>query len=152
MPKLIGIATHQRSRGEIRTHREATLNCLNGLGDYRGNKHPKTSVTILSLTAWEAACNEASDLLPLEIDWTERRANLLVDDIDFSELDIGRKLQIGQTILQVTRETDPCLRMDGLAQGLKAALKPNWRGGARCEVIQGGKITLNDKVIWLEKF
>lgn len=150
MPKLIGIATHQKSRGEITEIQSAQLNCTTGLGDYRGCKNPKTSVTILSLASWQQACQQASDLFPLEIDWTERRANLLVDHLDLDEQAIGKRLQIGEAILQITCETDPCNRMDTLASGLKAALTPNWRGGARCQVIHAGRIGIGDEITWLD--
>ncbi|CAN8142029.1 Molybdenum cofactor biosynthesis protein [uncultured Thiomicrorhabdus sp.] len=149
MPKLLGIAIHQQSRGAIAQHSIASLNIENGLGDFRGRKNPTTSVTLLSLKSWRTACSEASDLFPLEISWIERRANLLVDDIEFSEQVIGRQLRVGQAVLQITCETDPCARMENLAKGLKAALIPNWRGGARCEVIRSGKIEVGDSVEWL---
>jgi len=44
--------------------------------------------------------------------------------------------------LQITRETDPCKRMEEAQSGLMKALAPDWRGGACCRVINGGSIAL----------
>ncbi|BBP45836.1 molybdenum cofactor biosynthesis protein [Thiosulfatimonas sediminis] len=150
MAELIGIAVHQQSRGAIQKLTQAQLNPHNGLGDYRGAKNPRTSVTLLSLHSWQAALAETDDFFAQEIDWIERRANLLIDAIEFSNAMIGRRLQIGEAILQITCETDPCSRMDSIAQGLKKALTPNWRGGARCQVIHAGKIECGEQVQWLD--
>lgn len=143
---LCGIATHQQAKGDIIEHQQHFLAIHNGFNDYQGNKNPKTAVTILSKQAWETACQEAN----ADLDWTARRAQLLVDQIEFSEACVGKRLKIGQVILQITRETDPCQLMDKLHFGLKQALTPDWRGGARCEVIQAGTIQIGDSVEWLD--
>ena len=49
-------------------------------------------------------------------------------------------------ILKVTRETDPCPRMDEQLQGLTNALLPDWRGGVCCNVIEGGDVNLGSEV------
>jgi len=144
--QLLSIATHQTHLGDISLHQTALITLENGLGDYRGNKNRKTAITLISKKSWEVACKESA----ANLDWTQRRAQLLIDDIEFSDEDIGRKIAIGKVILQINRETDPCQLMDKLHQGLKHALTPNWRGGARCEVLQGGLIEVGDAVRWLD--
>ncbi len=144
--RLLAIATHQKHLGEIALHQNAQVSTENGLGDYRGKKNTKTAITLLSKQSWETACLEAG----ASLDWTQRRAQLLIDDITFSEADLGRHIAIGEVILRITQETDPCKLMDKLHLGLKNALTPDWRGGARCEVIQGGIIQVNDVVQWLD--
>jgi len=149
MAKLIGIATHPESRGEISTHDTIKVTKQDGLkNDYQGQKCRKTQVTLLSLKSWQQACDEAGK----EIDWTERRANLLIDDFEFSELMIGQQVQVGQVLLEITKETDPCMRMEALQPGLKDALTPDWRGGARCKVLREGIISLGDSVTLLKRF
>ncbi|BCN93456.1 molybdenum cofactor biosynthesis protein [Thiomicrorhabdus immobilis] len=149
MAKLIGIATHQDSRGEIHTHNEIQISLETGLEkDYQGKKNPNTSVTLLSKKSWELACAQAGK----ELNWTERRANLLIDDIEFSDLMVGQQIQIGNVLLEITKETDPCSRMDELQPGLKEALSPDWRGGARCKVLRKGEVTIGDKVTILKRF
>lgn len=149
MAKLIGIATHQQSKGKISTHTEINITLESGLkNDFQGKKNQLTQVTLLSLKSWQQACKEAGK----EINWTERRANLLIDDIEFSESMIGAQVQIGSVLLEMTKETDPCNRMDALQPGLKAALTPDWRGGARCKVLREGLVSIGDKVTILKRF
>jgi len=149
MAKLIGIATHQESKGKISTHSEIIITPESGLeNDYQGKKNRNTQVTLLSLKSWQQACEEAGK----EINWTERRANLLIDDIEFSESMIGSQVQIGSVLLEITKETDPCSRMDALQPGLKKALTPDWRGGARCKVLREGLVSIGDKVTILKRF
>lgn len=149
MAKLIGIATHLESKGVITTHEEISISTQEGLqNDYQGHQDAQTRVTLLSLNSWQKACK----LCGADIDWTERRANLLIDDINFSESVIGQQVQIGQVLLEITQETDPCNRMEALQPGLKQALSPDWRGGARCKVLRHGHIKLGDNVTLLKRF
>lgn len=149
MAKLIGIATHEESRGYITSHEEIFVSLEAGLeNDFQGKKNPNTQVTLLSLQSWQKACKECLT----EIDWTERRANLLIDDIEFSDSMIGEQIQIGEVLLEITKETDPCNRMETLQTGLKEALTPEWRGGARCKVLRQGYLKIGDKVTVLKRF
>lgn len=143
MAKLIGIATHQTSKGPVTLHEAINVTKASGLAnDYQGAKNKNTQVTLLSLNHWNIACQEAGKT----IDWSERRANLLVDDIEFNEQMIGQQIQVGSILLEITKETDPCARMEALHPGLKKALTPNWRGGARCKVLREGTLNLGDRV------
>ena len=72
--------------------------------------------------------------------WTVRRANLLIEGLDLRET-TGARLRIGDVVLQVSCETEPCYRMEEAVPGLKAALEPGWRGGVCCRVVKGGAIT-----------
>lgn len=149
MTKLIGIATHPESKAPIVQHQTIYVSLENGLeNDYHGSKKRKNQVTLLSLKSWNKACEIAGT----ELDWSQRRANLLIDDIDFDESMIGQQIQIGSILLEIKGEADPCDRMEALAPGLKAALTPNWYGGARCKVLREGQINLGDKVSLLKRF
>lgn len=149
MTKLIGIATHPESKAPVIQHQGINVSRENGLeNDYQGSKKRKNQVAILSLKSWNKAC----ELAGTELDWSERRANLLIDDIDFDESMIGQQVQVGSILLEITGEADPCDRMEALAPGLKAALTPNWYGGARCKVLREGQIQLGDKVSLLKRF
>ena len=96
---------------------------------------------MLASEDWLAACDELGKSLP----WTTRRANLQIEGIDLFETS-GATLQIGDVVLKVTGETDPCQRMEQAAKGLFRALMPRWRGGVCCRVIQGGTIRIGDSV------
>ena len=149
MAKLLGIATHAESKGKITTHQSIKVKEKKGLkGDYQGELNPQTAVTILSKKSWNKALQECG----ADLNWTERRANLLIDDIELSDEMIGRQIQIGNVLLEITAETDPCNRMEKLHPGLKKALKPKWRGGARCRVLRKGEIQIGDPVTILKRF
>jgi len=113
----------------------AGLSVEHGLiGDCRGKPGPR-QVTLLSAAAWRAACEE----LDVELAWTERRANLLVNDLPLFE-STGARISIGAALLVVTGETDPCQHMEAAHPGLFGALAVNWRGGVCCRVLRGGEI------------
>ncbi|BFM04912.1 MOSC domain-containing protein [Halioxenophilus aromaticivorans] len=110
--------------------------------DLRG-KPGKRQVTLLSRPAWRTACQELDrEGLP----WTTRRANLLIEGLEFGPEDVGAIVEVGKLRMQITRETDPCHRMDEQAPGLKQALTPDWRGGVCCRVIEDGTVRLGDAI------
>lgn len=142
MAKLIGIATKDSKRAPMQTLDSTFISLDKGVGnDFRG-RPSKRQVTVLSLAAWQ----EANAILDTELPWTARRANLLVDALEL-ENTAGRILRIGEVELLITRETDPCERMQEAAEGLFDALKVHWRGGVCCRVIREGRIKLGDDVM-----
>ncbi|MEI9900405.1 MAG: MOSC domain-containing protein [Hyphomicrobium sp.] len=105
------------------------------------------AVTILAREDWEAALSElAASGTPVgDLDWTARRANLLVEGVRLPRA-IGATLRIGPVLLEVTYPTTPCARMDEARDGLRKALHPEWRGGVTCLVLEGGHIAIGDGV------
>jgi MOSC domain-containing protein YiiM len=81
----------------------------------------------------------------VELPWTTRRANLLVEGVRLPRAR-GGILQIGPVKLEVTNQTVPCSRMDEAFGGLMKALYPEWRGGVTCAVLEGGDVALGDAV------
>lgn len=141
MGTLMGIAWRERSRAVMQTRGSADITPESGVAnDFRG-KPGNRQVTVLSARAWRAACEEVGR----KLDWTARRANLLVDDFDLPT-EKGGVLQIGTVRLRINRETDPCSRMDEQCPGLRKALQPDWRGGVCCSVLQGGTVSIGDPV------
>lgn len=108
--------------------------------DFRGRPGDR-QVTVVTSRAWRDACAA----LGREVEWTLRRANLLVDGIDLPR-SVGAVLCIGSAELLVTGETAPCSRMDEQSPGLTAALQPDWRGGVTCRVLRAGTVALGDRV------
>ena len=146
MGRLAGIARHARPKAPMELLERATVTLEGGIGgDFRGamkGKPYKRQVTLIERGDWEEATAEVGHVIA----WQERRANLLVDDLDLPQVK-GVRLAIGpDVVLEVTRETDPCERMEALAEGLKAALLPDWRGGACAMVVSGGEIAVGDEV------
>lgn len=144
--RLIGIARHARSKAPMELLDRVEVSLAGGIhGDFRGamrGKPYKRQVTLIERGDWEAAQAEVGHTLG----WQERRSNLLVGGFDLPQTR-GVVLRIGaDVLLEITRETDPCERMEALAEGLKAALLPDWRGGACAMVRQGGWIAIGDEV------
>ena len=145
MGRLTGIARRDAKRAPMETLEHAEVSDQTGVAqDFRGKPGNRT-VTVISTRAWQEVCAE----LGQEIPWTTRRANLLVDDIDLPK-SAGQIIEIGDVRLKVTMEVDPCFRMDEQVEGLTDALKPDWRGGVGCTVLQGGKISIGDSVTVVE--
>lgn len=140
--KLLGIAYRQKPKAPMLTVDSIRVTKESGVvGDARG-KPGKRQVTVMSLSQWREAC----DTLSIDLPWTARRANLLVDDYTFSAADVGRVITVGTLTLQVCRETDPCERMEKVQAGLYDALL-NWRGGVCCRVLSSGDLKLGDCVL-----
>ena len=143
---IAGIARHARSKGPIEVIERAQVTVELGIeGDWRGVRKPggtgRRQVTLMERGDWTAAMAEIGRDLP----WWERRANLLVE-FDLPQRP-GARLRIGRDVLlEVTRDTEPCHRMEAIAPGLFAALSPDWRGGACSRVLVGGEIVLGDEI------
>ena len=139
--RLIGIARAAEKMGPLEELEEATITVATGLeGDRRGAK-PDRQISILFRDGWEDACRDAGAELP----WLTRRANLYVEGLDRPRV-AGGRIVIGQVVLEVTEETRPCALMEAAFAGLRAAMRPDWRGGVLCRVIEGGEIALGDGV------
>lgn len=143
---VAGIARHGRPKGPMETLDSVRVSIESGLdGDFRGAVKPggrgRRQVSLLQRGDWDAAMAETGHSLP----WQERRANLLVDGLDLPKV-AGARLRIGTVVLEITQECDPCSRMETIAAGLKAALTPDWRGGALARVLAGGTIAIGDMI------
>ena len=138
---LRAIAVAPKKRAPMVVVDRATITREKGIaGDARGHL-PGRQVTVVFEDDWQAAC----DVLAQDIPWTTRRANLLVGGVEVPRR-IGARLRIGEVLLEVREETKPCGLMEKAVTGLKAALKPGWRGGLRCVVLEGGAIAPGDEV------
>ena len=139
MAQLLNIWT-KPAKGEQMVSHES-IECLigEGLQGCVGGKADHRQVTILSLAAW----NEAQQEIGEQMDPIHRRANLLVDDIDF-ENSKEKILVIGDLTIELTGETKPCAQMEELHDGLRNAMKPKWRGGATGKVLNSCTIKIGD--------
>ncbi len=139
--RLAGIARRDKKRAPMQTLESADISTDTGVAaDYRGNPGDR-QVTVVSAAAWRAVCAE----LQRDVAWTARRANLIVDGLELPQR-TGAELHIGSVRLLITEELEPCSRMDEQCPGLTDALRPDWRGGVSCSVLQGGHVAVGDNV------
>ena len=141
--RLIGIVRTREHQAPLETLERVAVTVEAGIdGDCRGIK-PDHQVSILFREAWADACRDAGAELP----WTTRRANLLVEGLDWPR-QAGGRICIGEVVLEVTEETRPCALMEAAFRGLRDAMRPDWRGGVLCGVIRGGEIRQGDLVAY----
>jgi MOSC domain-containing protein YiiM len=148
MGRLIGIAWRPARRAPMQTGESVEISVERGVdGDHKGSKFRRRAVTILAREDWEAALLDlaATGADVSDLDWTARRANLLVDGVRLPRA-IGATLRIGPVLLEVTYPTTPCARMDEAREGLRKALHPEWRGGVTCLVLEGGRVDVGESV------
>ena len=141
MGKLSAIAIKRSTRAPMELLESARIDARTGLSeDFRGTVR-KRQVSVLALEAWSDACAE----LDVDLPWTLRRANLLVEGVELPRTP-GSLLVIGSVTLRVEVETKPCSRMEEQHEGLSEALKPDWRGGVCCTVVTEGAVNVGDSV------
>ncbi len=142
MGELVGIARRSRSRVPMEQIDSVRVTQAGGIaGDYRGPRPRNRQVTVISADVWDRVCAE----LGAELAWTTRRANLLVRGVALPRRE-GAQLAVGALRLEVAMETGPCDRMDEQYQGLTALLRPDWRGGVACRVLNDAEIRIGDPV------
>lgn len=144
---IAGLARHAAPRAAMEVIDRATITPERGVeGDCKGRFKPggrnRRQVTLIERRDWETA----TAALGVDLPWSDRRANILVDGINLPQLP-GTVLRIGEVRLVVMVECDPCHRMDALAPGLQQALRDDWRGGVCTRVLTGGEIAVGDAII-----
>jgi MOSC domain-containing protein YiiM len=147
MGRIAGIARHERPLGPMEVIDRAELVEGQGIaGDFRGTRKAgstgQNGVVLIEAGDWAAATAECGADTP----WHERRGNLLIEGLDIPQTP-GARLRIGSDVLvEITQECAPCERMEALHPGLRDALSPDWRAGARARVVRGGAVAVGDEI------
>jgi MOSC domain-containing protein YiiM len=87
--------------------------------------------------------------LGVDVPPVARRANVLVSGVDLPR-SRGRVLRLGGVRVRILGEVTPCERMDEAHEGLRAAMRPDWRGGVFGEVLDDGLVSVGDVARWEE--
>lgn len=142
--RIAGIAIRRAPKAVPEQLERSDVTIAQGLvGNFRGIEKSRCmrQVTLVHAADWAAACTEAG----VELHWGDRRCDLLVEG-DALPREVGALLRIGTCVIEITGECDPCIRMDALHPGLRAALGPDWRGGRLARVVEEGSIEIGDVV------
>ena len=139
---LEAIWVKRAHRGPMDARQSATLIAGHGVEGSVG-RSSRRQVTIIEREVWEALMRETGANAPP----STRRANLMVSGIALVDTR-KRILRVGATRLEIAGETKPCERMEEAVPGLRAAMYPDWRGGAFAKVLTGGAIRVGDPVYW----
>ena len=137
---VLALALRPEKGGVMSLAERITLTPENGvMGDHGISQ--RRQVTLLDEAAWQTACSEVGT----ELDWTVRRANILVQGLELPFL-LNQQIRIGTALVEVIGEVTPCHFMDAAKPGLEAALAPDWRGGVYTKVIEKGTVSCGDLI------
>ncbi len=145
MGRIVALHLYAAEKAEACSVSEALAVVGHGLDGDRARGETR-QVTVLGLERWRDALAVAGVAAPPET----RRANVVVEGIELSAL-VGRRLRLGDVVLEVLGETAPCKRMDELVPGLRAALEPEWRGGVHGRILVGGRMSVGDSAEPVER-
>jgi len=99
-------------------------------------------ITLIEKEAWQAALRELEreNLLP-----GGRRANVVVEGFSLTAA-FGRRIRVGDCVVDVVAELAPCKLMEDVTPGLMQALSPDCRGGAYGRIVTSGRIEVGATV------
>ena len=72
------------------------------------------------------------------------KENITTRGIKLERLLMGQRMRIGEALVEITKECQPCHQMDAIRQGLQEALRG--RRGILCRVIESGQIRRGDSI------
>ncbi len=91
---------------------------------------------------------ESEELRQLGLSPGMVRENITTEGIRLPGLGFGKRLRVGEAVLEVTVPCEPCDHMDAIRPGLQDQL--HGRRGILCRVIEGGLIRRGDALDVIE--
>jgi MOSC domain-containing protein YiiM len=140
MAKLEAIWIKRVRRGRMDPAPSAVLVAGKGIVG-NANQGGRRQITIIEQEVW----SERTASVGAQLDPSARRANLMIRGLSLLQAR-GKTLRIGECVVEIAGETKPCERMEEAATGLRAAMYPDWGGGAFAMVVKGGTIHVGDDV------
>jgi len=115
----------------------ASLRVMEDLG-VEGDHHarPRSSRQVLLMA--EENC-DAFGLAPGEV-----RENIVTRGIDLQALPAGTRIEIGDAVLEITKDCEPCVFIERLRPGLRARMEG--RRGMLARVLRSGEIRVGDPI------
>ncbi len=138
--RVLALAIRTAVGGPMREITEANAKVDGGL-DVDIPVSRNRGITFLSNEQWNTVTRQLGANLP----WHTRRANVLVECASLGQL-IGQSIRVGEVVVDIKAETDPCQMMEDQHAGLLKALVPEVRGGVYGRVVRGGKIKVGDLI------
>ncbi len=114
------------------------LQLVEGLG-VEGDSHARAGSSRQVLLMAEENC-DAFGLAPGEV-----RENIVTRGIDLQALPAGTRLEIGEAVLEITKDCEPCAFIDTLRPGLRTQMLR--RRGMLSRVLRSGEIRVGDAII-----
>jgi MOSC domain-containing protein YiiM len=122
----------------------AEIRVTSGAGIVGGvDRSRRRQITLIEQEVWERLMGELGG----DADPSARRANLMLTGIRLANTR-GRVLRVGEARLTIGGELTPCERMDEVLHGLRAAMRPDWRGGVFAQVLGDATIRVGDAAEW----
>lgn len=140
---IAGLSVRPGRREPVELRDELNLRADSGPeGDHADRA--RRGLTLISEELWKRA---ASACGTPDLPWHTRRANVLLSGLELDATE-GRRLRLGDCVLEITGECDPCGLMDEYQPGLKEALMPELRAGLMARIVEGGVVRIGDRVSW----
>ena len=118
-----------------------SLTLIEGLG-IEGDRRAKRGSSRQVLLMAEENC-DLFGLAPGEV-----RENIVTRGIDVQALPPGTRLAIGDAVIEITKDCEPCRFIDTLRPGLQTRIAG--RRGMLARVVRSGKIRVGDGIVALK--